>query len=57
MLPSYRAVEESCLDKPKDLGEAIGRMFEIMNDSEMGFSSSEKMQKMGRDSTRPNIKQ
>lgn len=50
-------VEASCREPPSSIGEAVGRLFSDINNSEIGFSSPEKMAQMGLDpSTRVNVR-
>eukprot|EP00899_Mesostigma_viride_P003089 jgi/Mesvir1/12781/Mv26054-RA.1 len=44
-------VEDSCREKPKDIGEAAARMWEYLNNAELGLSSAEKLEKMGMDTS------
>eukprot|EP00793_Prasinoderma_coloniale_P000440 PRCOL_00005425-RA len=52
--PEYDAsckVEESCREPPKDLAGALARFGEDLANVENGFTSAEKMEKLGREPT------
>jgi len=42
-------VEDSCMPPPRDVGEAVTRMFDYMQDAELGISQDRKLRAMGLD--------